>query len=611
MSDVQTKPRGAQGHSGGEEIEMTVFKDWGRRLPDGAAEIDREDMEEERELFAQFPDDWKTYQDAPGRTPITSEQERALREATDRMIKRARAMKADMEKRGEEVDFDKIEAAVFGHIPRGMIPPEWVKELQSWRRVRDAMNARAVVQGQAPEGRAEKVKGAVDKVKLGADLTKAALDAGKTLAPKEVADVVEKISQAFEYLGKAMELAGGYADVASAADKGQKAGKSPVEIKIADEKMLEALSGIAGLGIDLAGSVIPIISALKNGADCLAAVKDTVERTKLRAATGDLKDKAAVNTTDQLGRAFDQAQGRETRLAVESGVNATTSALGAAGDVVAMTGVGTAAGLGIKIANGVLTVGSKVVFTAVDEVGARKALETLKKAQGGDTQAQELVFNDHPHYAKMLIAQMAIDNNPLAKKYLIDRGLEEADLANPLTTGDILFDYMVMKSKEEDAPSSKIEAAGKLIEAAGEKLKALGALCEKALVRIGALTAKPTEPPPEMSAPVPTKQQIALLFKQLGEAREKLEEAKAAGGNYESEYKKFTFCMELIYGLQEKCNALAKQTAGAAEARQKWANDGKAPSPEVRANVLRQVAVLSEEHEAWQAALDSILRKGA
>lgn len=34
----------------------------------------------------------------------------------------------------------------------------------------------------------------------------------------------------------------------------------------------------------------------------------------------------------------------------------------------------------------------------------------------------------------MLIAVLTMDENPLAKKYLIDRGLEEADLANPLTT---------------------------------------------------------------------------------------------------------------------------------------------------------------------------------
>lgn len=77
--------------------------------------------------------------------------------------------------------------------------------------------------------------------------------------------------------------------------------------------------------------------------------------------------------------------------------------------------IGAKVGAAIEIVSGAMKVGGAVVLAGFDEVSPRNAVATLRAAQAGDTEAQKEVFFKHAHYAKMLIAVLAMDNNPLAK----------------------------------------------------------------------------------------------------------------------------------------------------------------------------------------------------
>lgn len=607
MSFTQSARRRRQDDDEG--IEMTTFKVWGRRLPGGAAEIDREESEKESKLFASFPDGFKTYEDA-AKTKVSAEQLKALGEATKNMIARARAMKKDMEDRGEPVDLERIEREVFGHIPRGLIPPEFIKELQSWRRVRDAMTARAVMKGAAPEGRAEKIKGGLDKAAVVAGLAKSGLGAIPGLG-KEATEVIEKVNEALEYLGKALEGGSQSIDLQQARAERTAAELSPVAIKIADEKLMTAMTGLAGLGADVVAKFVPVVGALKNGADCLAAIKDTMERTKLRAGTGELRDQALLDTTSQLSRAFDQAQGRETRLAVESGVSATTSGLSTAANVATSTGVGAKVGAALEVTSTAISVGGKVVLGGYDEVTARKAVATLRRAQAGDTDAQQEVFADHAHYAKMLIAVMAMDGDPLARKYLIDRGLEESDLENPATTADLLFDYAVLKSKETDEPSSKIAQALELAQAAGEKLTEFAKACAAGLERIGVLKAKPAEPVPEIVR-LPGAAEIRGMWQQVAQVREMLERSKAVFGAPDRGLLEYVNEMVTkLSDLQKSFHELARQTEALADDADKaLAAKGSSRGKETAA-LAERAKKLREEAAMWTSLKAAVEARGA
>ena len=517
-----------------EGIELTTFKVWGKHLSGGlgeewvdddddylesqhgSSEQENQEREQEKTLFSDFPRDFNTYRDSStvGQRPGIKDKLQQIYDGKiyDRMIERARAMKQKMEQAGEPVDLDAIVVACFGHIPRGLVPPAFITELQSWRRVRDAMTARAVVAGQQPKSVTDKVKDGLDK----AGIVNKLLQAGIKVIPggKELKDIVEQLGDALENLGQVMKLASTNIDLGQGISEGSGPGKSPVELKIADEKVMEALKSLGGLGGDVLAKLLPVIGVLKNGAECLAALKDTMERVKLRAGTGDLKDQASLDTTSQLSRAFEQSQSREGRLGVESGLGAGTSAISTAAGTCTATIVLAKLGAAIEIVGTTISVAGKVVLTGYDEVKARAALATLKKAQGGDTDAQQAVFSDHAYYAKMLIALMAKDGNPLARKYLIDRGLEESDLDNQLTSADILFDYAVMKSKEEGGPESKIEMMKELAASALEKIERFGELCKSGLEWLGAIKKEP-EQILQISAPVPPMETLAKMFDEM------------------------------------------------------------------------------------------------
>jgi hypothetical protein len=594
---------------------MTTFKVWGRRLPGGIAEVDREDMDHEREVFSVFPDDFSTYRDA-GKMTIGPEQRRELDAAYEKMLARAAAMKQAMLSNHQEVDLDLIAKTVFGHIPPGLIPPQFVKELQDWRRVRDAMTARAVVKGQAPEGRADKIKGGLDKADLAAKLTSGALGAIPGLKDTEAGEIIKNINDALKGMAQALEAIGlGFDGAQALGDQAEAlATASPVALKIADEKMMAALKSLGGLGADVLAKFIPVVGTMKSGAECVAAIKDTMERTKLRASSGELRDKAQLDTASQLGRAFDQAQGRETRLAVGSGIDATTSGLSTAASVATATVIGAKVGAAIEVASGVIKVGGAVVLAGFDEAGARTAVKTLRAAQAGDTEAQQEVFSKHAHYAKMLIAVLAMDKNPLARTYLIDRGLEESDFNNPLTTADLLFDYAVLKSDETAAPVSKVDQAIAAAQAAGETLATVGTYLRGKLEKLGVLTAKPAEPVPEIvvlyEAPA-VRKMIADIRTLKATVQDPANQPAPTADQtaFKALVSKVTAMNLELATLQITLNKVVNDTIDMAAAAEAAAKTGGAYRGLTGVPLVTLALSLRADEARWQSALDEIARR--
>jgi hypothetical protein len=486
-----------------EWIELTpIVKKWAMKFPEGQLGVD---MENESKLFARFPAGFDTFRDASA-TPVSREDQDALRHAYDAMIARAEKMRSDMAARGETVDLAKIKKDVFGHIPEGMVPPQYVPELQDWRKVRDAFQARAVKAMQPPPAptTGDKAKAGTETVSKIAEYSGKGLelaDAVMKVFPNEKAEAITKLLK--DILGRV----GTAADSAGTAIEGAQAAttveENPVKQKMNDDKVLSSLQTLASTGVDLAAEFVPFLGTLKNGAECLAAIKETQKRVSLRASTGDLQAQAAANTTSQLSKAFEQSQGRETRLATEGAMDVVDKGLGTAAGALRDTGIGAKAGVALTAVQKALKLASKLAFFVVDEGTARKAVEVLDRARAGDTLAQVEVFREHGHYAKMLIAIWGKAKDPLAEKYLIDRGLTVEDIGHKATDIDILFDYAVQESKETEEPKPLMERLKPYWDKAASLAASVAAAAERCLVWTGAMKAAAATPQSVITAPTP------------------------------------------------------------------------------------------------------------
>src|SRR5438105_874775 len=239
--------------------------------------------------------------------------------------------------------------------------------------------------------------------------------------------------------------------------------------------------------MDIAAEFVPIVGAVKDGAACLANLKECYEHYKLQAETGELKDKAALDVVSQLAKAFGQEQGRQGDLKKKSGADAASNALTATGKALTATGVGAKAGAPLLVVGKGISIGSTVYFQVVDWGAAEKAQQVLRDARAGSEAAMQEVFAHHAAYAKLLIAIYAKNKNPLAIKYFVQRGLTEQDLDHKATSMGILMEFGLKESKEEEAPKTFTQTLTDAL----EKVAAVAELARKGvealLVKVGAM----------------------------------------------------------------------------------------------------------------------------
>jgi hypothetical protein len=571
----------------------------------------------ETAAFAKVGTDFDTFKDAAA-TKLSEAELKAMNVAVTAILERVEVRKHAIVARGGTPNLDEL-AEEFAHIPRNFMPLQFKKELQDWRAVRDAMrdrNVRKMFEGDDAIGKAESAADAFSTV--------VSLGEGANSAIEKVFD-----PQKAKLAGKVLSDLGFAAEGLSATVgavkglKGMAQAEGPVQHKMSSDETLESLKSLAGTGMDIATEFVPVVGAVKDGAACLANLKECYEHYKLQAETGQLKDEAALDVVSQLARAFGQEQGRQSDLKAKSGVDAVGNAVSATGKALTATGVAAKVGAPMLVVAKGISIGNTVYFKAVDWSAAEKAQKVLMEARAGNEAAMLEVFSHHAAYAKMLIALYAKNKNPLAIKYFVQRGLKEEDLDHRATSMDILMEFGLKQSSEEEAPKTFGQTLADSLDKASRAAAAIGAGVKSLLAKVGALH---ETPPEQLAATTPdvgihrvyTPEQIAAMGRTLDECQRKRKSVEKAGGQVPAYVLRNIESLEAaLTGVRDDTKAaytkLMQTKVKLSDIRARWASEadeigrGRAKPTLPSLDPTRLLPVVDRQLQALQPQIDEAL----
>jgi hypothetical protein len=201
--------------------------------------------------------------------------------------------------------------------------------------------------------------------------------------------------------------------------------------------------------------------------DLFSAIKKLTEHSVIRAKTGKISDDAAIFLAEGrhqdagsfLG-AMENEMGARNRQIGKDSVEVTTTSLELVGSIGEASGIGAVPGMAIKITGKTISYGSKVIFTGIEWGIAKQARGLIKEAQAGNPVARVQLFENSALYSKMYIALLDQDGDVLAKKFIIDRGIEEGDLTGAMGL-KILREAMLESAEQKD--ETEFSAAEELV----------------------------------------------------------------------------------------------------------------------------------------------------
>lgn len=224
---------------------------------------------------------------------------------------------------------------------------------------------------------------------------------------------------------------------------------------------IKNVPGIPAAG-EFAKEVVPVLSAIAAGIDLSVAINALRKSITMRVKTGrmidqaeldyfsgDMRDggamvKAIKNERDARNR---QVAKKGTDVASKSvilGGEATKAAVGAG------WGTEQAVGQGLVIAGKAIEYGGKIVFAGIDWGVAEQAKKLIKEAQAGNPIARMEIMENSGLYAKMYIAILAKDGNKLALKFIDQRGYDERSVMKPAVSLQILREAMLAHADQRD-----------------------------------------------------------------------------------------------------------------------------------------------------------------
>lgn len=256
---------------------------------------------------------------------------------------------------------------------------------------------------------------------------------------------------------------GGFAKLQDDVDKGLQVISSLLSTV---QGTIEAIDEIGpGLGKEIMNHVVPGLGVAVAGVDLVRTVATLIEDAKALRGIKQLGDEALQNVQDSdLGLVDSLSNaGDGKKRQIGSGVVDTVTGVLNVGSHGAKFGgpVGITVSTALTVVKGVISAGKTVVLAGIDWSRSKEARETLERARGGDPLAQQLVLKQCSFYAKMYLAILAKDGDPLATKYLIKEGIRENDLKKESISTKILADALMKSSKqvnEEEVPESLFDA---------------------------------------------------------------------------------------------------------------------------------------------------------
>jgi hypothetical protein len=374
---------------------------------------------------------------------------------------------------------------VLEHIPKTWWPPEFVEELQAWRKT-ERLLARERVHEMFNEkkelletslGCVEFVLGSMAQLndfrEMGAYGQSAQQGLGKTddlkgwLADNEVTATLGRFGDTVKTgfgNGRA------WVEAAMAGDFSNLKDATPTQIAEFGAKILEAI-GTCGKAVQaickaknfpipsdslMATSILPGIGIAVAGIDLALCLKNLAQHSTRAVQTRMMTKKAEMEWA--MGEAEDggafvnalknELGGRHRQIAKDS-VDVTAKSLQLTGAIGEVTGIGTVAGFSIRIVGKTIEVGGKIVFTGIEWGLADRAKAMMREAQAGNPIARMQIFEDCNLYAKMYICVLVKEGNPLAKKFLEERSIEEGDLNDAMSL-KILREAMLKDVDQKD-----------------------------------------------------------------------------------------------------------------------------------------------------------------
>jgi hypothetical protein len=353
-------------------------------------------------------------------------------------------------------------------IPKDWWPPQFVDTLQAWRKTERAM-AQERVSAQFGKKQAEGVdmktqQGFTDffcsTVPDQADAISKIM--GQPEVAKSVADFMGNIEDGYGLgaLGLTALQTLNFDELPKTDAQKLKDGieKSMNLIASAVDTTVSALDIATSAGATIISTVVPGLSLVSAGIKLGLALKKLAEHTAIRVQTGMMKDdavKALGNRMMEDGGAFlkaldNESNGRNKQI-VQDGVEVFAAGSDLAGSAAGSFGghYGLAAQGVLKVTSTAVTMGSKVIFTNINWGEAKKAKAMLLEAQAGNPVARMEIFKNSNLYAKMYICVLCKEGNPLAKKFVVQRGIEEEDLDGAMSL-KVLREAMLESADQKD-----------------------------------------------------------------------------------------------------------------------------------------------------------------
>jgi hypothetical protein len=384
-------------------------------------------------------------------------------------------------------------------IPEDWWPPRLVENLQAWRKTE-----RALAEERVREMKPEKLPNPDDAESVLKFLLSSLPEAGAQVAEifkgQAVADAVSGVL-------KGINDGFGLGDVGFTAlksgDFSTLKPKDRKELLDKIDKALESLSStiegaISGLKVasDVAGTlaahasaVIPGLSIAACGVDLAIAVKHLAEHGTARVQTQIMeKDavKALGNASMTDGGAFIRALGNEihgrNKQVTQDGIEVFKAGANLGGAIAGTVGghYGLVVQAGLKVGTTAISFGQRVIFTGIDWSEANRAKKLLEEARAGNPVARVEIFEKSNLYAKMYICLLCRDGNPLAIKFVQQRGIEETDLDTSMSL-KILREALLDSADQKDERDvrdgfvrEQLGTVGDAIVGAGKKLGELG-----------------------------------------------------------------------------------------------------------------------------------------
>ena len=255
------------------------------------------------------------------------------------------------------------------------------------------------------------------------------------LSPKEAMGLGERLDKALELIQKPAEFAN------------QAAGLIDAVAKYAGTDWYKTFHAQVVPGLGLAIHVFKLIDAIKETAKSAMLTAKTQRlgvTSDQQNATGQRQD--GGTTTGSLKKA-EQSQKEYTG---RKGLEVFTESVHVTAEAVKLSGVSAPAGYGLTATAHGIELAGGMVFDGIDWGHAKVAKKLLDDARAGSMIAQQLLFEKCETYAKLYLAILVREGDPLGKKYIEDRGITQDSLDKPTSVwllGEALRDAV---QKEDD-----------------------------------------------------------------------------------------------------------------------------------------------------------------